>query len=416
MFKGLRHMRFRVIFAVLAAALLFTASASAQTTKVCKPLRYFNSGGTELVYTSSMPTPWFAVRMSPEAIADVDSAYFAFGVDRATSSGTTPDTLDIRVLKDKLPQQIILDNMTLVIPPNINGKVPDGYYVAEFAFVSPVARIDPVADFWLAWRLRGPAGDQARIRLKGPAQNPRRSVTIGAAGDTTLITDVVKSQLGLGRQDSVDLWAEARVCYPFWPPVELETFTVSYQGGIAVLEWRTATEENNMGFEILRQIPSTSSESARLWQRIGFVEGNGTTTRAQIYSFIDPDPEAGLLPEGIVRYRLRQIDYDGGSTMYPAVEVRVPLGSEFRVEQNYPNPAALSSGRTVVIFHLTEAADVRIELYDALGRAVRSIAAGRYAAGRHLEEISLQGLRPGMYMYRLISGDRSLVRRMSVVE
>ena len=416
MFKGSRHMRLRVISAVLATAFLVTASVSAQTVNVCKPLRYFNSGGMEFVYTSPMPTPWFAVRMSPEAVADVDSAYFAFGVDRGTSSGTTPDTLDIRVLKDKLPQQIILDNMTLLIPPNINGKVPDGYYVAEFAFASPVARIDPVADFWLSWRLRGPAGDQARIRLKGPAQHPRRSVTIGTAGDTTLITDVVKTQLGLGRQDSVDLWAEARVCYPFWPPVELESFIAVYHGGLALLEWRTATEENNMGFEIMRQVATGSSESPRLWQRIGFVEGNGTTTQAQIYSFTDANPEEALQPGGVVRYRLRQIDYDGGSTMYPAVEVRVPLGSGFRLEQNYPNPAAISSGRALITFHLPDAVDLRIELHDVLGRSVRTITEGRFAAGKHVEEIALQGLRPGMYVYRLITGDRSLVRRMSVVE
>ncbi len=409
-------MRFRVISAVLAAAFFLTARAEAQTTKVCKPLRYFNASGTELVYNTSMPTPWFAVRMSPEAIADVDSAYFAFGVDRASSSGATPDTLDIRVLKDKLPQQIILDEMTLIIPPNIQGKVPDSYYVAEFAFVSPVARIDPVADFWLSWRLRGPAGDRARIRLKEPAQHPRRSVTIGATGDTTLVTDVVKMQLGLGRDDSVDLWAEARVCYPFWPPVELESFTAVYRDGMTTIEWRTATEENNMGFEILRQVPAGKAASARLWQRIGFVEGNGTTTRAQTYGFADTDPAEGLQPMGVVRYRLRQIDYDGGSTMYPVVEVRVPLRSGFRLEQNYPNPAPISTGRTAVSFHLPEEADISIALHDALGRVVRTVAEGRFSAGSHVEEITLDGLRPGMYFYRLIAGERSIVRRMSVVE
>ena len=407
-------MRIRAFFALFPLLSLFIFPMRAQQQPIiCEPIRFFNPTGSEFVYTSSMPTPWWAVRMTVEAISDIDTAFIAFGVDRASSSGQSPDTLEVRILKDNLPQQIIMDQMTVFIPPNIQGKVPDAYYIVEFAFQSPVARITPNGDFWLAWRLRGPVGDAARIRLKGPALNPHRSVIIHPNGDTTLVRDHVATQLGLGRQDSIDLWAEVRVCYPYGIPVELTAFTAAYRSGAAHLEWHTAGEENNMGFEILRL--AATEEGMHLWQRIGFVEGNGTTTRSKHYRFIDRHPDDAMREDGIVRYRLRQIDFDGTATHSPVVEIRIPRADGFRLEQNYPNPALLSSGRTTVTLFLPDAQDIRLVLHDALGRPVQTAAEGRFAAGRHFIEIDLNGLQPGTYFYRCVANGTTHVRRMSIV-
>jgi hypothetical protein len=354
--------------------------------------------------------------MSANWKADVDSAYLAFGVSRATTSGLTPDTLDVRILKDQLPQQVILDQLTILVPPNLNGNVPDAYYVVEFEFDNPVAQIHPTpADFWLSWRMRGPAGDKMRVRLKNPALNPRRSVTIGSAGDTTMATLFVTSQLGLARQDSVDLWAEVRVCYPDGIPVELTSFTASYLDGEAELRWRTATEQNNMGFYIER-LAASSEGGARLWQQLGFVNGHGTSTQAHTYRFLDPRPSDAALENGAVMYRLRQIDFDGSTQHSPVAEIHIPTSRGFALEQNHPNPATLSSARTVVSFQIPEASDIELSMFDALGRKVSTIAKGAYASGRHFVELPLAGLRPGIYFYRLSTGNSVLVRRMMVTE
>jgi hypothetical protein len=416
MFEGHSSMRIRVFFVFSFLLAVFVGSIHAQQPVVCEAIRFFNPTGTEYIYTTSMPTPWWGVRMTTDAISDIDTAFIAFGVTRGSASGHTPDTLDVRILQDKLPQQIIDDNMTVLIPPNLQGKVPDAYYIVEFAFNSPVARITPNGDFWLAWRMRGPAGDQARIRLKGPAHNPRRSVIIHTNGDTTLVRDHVATQLGLGREDSVDLWAEVRVCYPYGKPVELTAFSAVYRNGHALLEWRTATEENNMGFEVLRLASSEDAGAMRLWERIGYVSGNGTSATSHFYHFVDMYPDEAMQADGVVRYRLRQIDYDGTTSHSPVVEIRISRADGFQMEQNYPNPASLSLGATTVALFLPDAQDIHLALYDALGRFVQTVTEGHYSPGRHVLSLSLSDLHPGTYFYRCTVGGKTLVRRMSVVQ
>lgn len=87
-------------------------------------------------------------------------------------------------------------------------------------------------------------------------------------------------------------------------PVELTTFIASVDANLILLEWETATEVNNYGFEVqklsLENLDST-------WVIIGFVQGNGTTNSPKQYSFTD---EINLGDEKVT-YRLKQIDLDG---------------------------------------------------------------------------------------------------------
>lgn len=83
--------------------------------------------------------------------------------------------------------------------------------------------------------------------------------------------------------------------------VELLSFTGNINDGDVHLNWATATEINNRGFEIMR-----SNLNENFWQTIGFVPGHGTTTEPQYYYFKDE-----FLSTGIYRYKLKQIDYDG---------------------------------------------------------------------------------------------------------
>ncbi len=89
-------------------------------------------------------------------------------------------------------------------------------------------------------------------------------------------------------------------------PVELTSFTASIQSGVVSLSWTTATELNNLGFEVERKIITGENEGE--WLTIGFVEGNGTTTETKVYSYTDrvSDIEATAF-----KYRLKQIDFDG---------------------------------------------------------------------------------------------------------
>ncbi|MGC3944990.1 MAG: PA14 domain-containing protein [Chryseolinea sp.] len=98
--------------------------------------------------------------------------------------------------------------------------------------------------------------------------------------------------------------------------------------GNNVVEWRTASEKNNSGFEVQRSLNGTAFES------IGFVPGNGTTVVPQSYKFIDNSPGIGWN-----YYRLKQIDFDNAFD-YSKV---IPVYSESERKPGiYPNPASSS--------------------------------------------------------------------------
>lgn len=95
-------------------------------------------------------------------------------------------------------------------------------------------------------------------------------------------------------------------------PVELTSFIGTVVKNDVTLNWSTATETNNMGFEVERKATTGSFE------KVGYVSGNGTTTERNEYAFVD----AGLA-SGKYSYRLKQVDFDGTSEYSNAVEVDV---------------------------------------------------------------------------------------------
>ena len=92
-------------------------------------------------------------------------------------------------------------------------------------------------------------------------------------------------------------------------PVELVGFTASVNENSVTLNWVTATEINNAGFQVERK---TTSD----WTSVGYLEGNGTSTEPHSYSFVD----AGLAV-GEYNYRIKQLDFDGTYSYYNLAEV-----------------------------------------------------------------------------------------------
>lgn len=83
------------------------------------------------------------------------------------------------------------------------------------------------------------------------------------------------------------------------------------------------------------------------------------------------------------------------------------------LEQNYPNPF---NPVTTIVFDLTEAAPVRLQVFDILGREVATLVDGRRLPGRH--EVVFDGsmLPSGVYIYRLEAGEQLILRRMLLVK
>lgn len=88
------------------------------------------------------------------------------------------------------------------------------------------------------------------------------------------------------------------------------------------------------------------------------------------------------------------------------------LPTELALAQNYPNPVAAS---TTVEVALPAATDVRLEVYNLLGQRISVLADGTYDAGTHRFAFDARGLASGTYVYRLATPERSITKRMTVM-
>jgi hypothetical protein len=76
-----------------------------------------------------------------------------------------------------------------------------------------------------------------------------------------------------------------------------------------------------------------------------------------------------------------------------------------------PNPA---SGRAALLFALTEPTEVRLALYDVLGREVAAVEARWLERGPHRLGLDVSRLPSGVYVWRLAAGDRVESERLTV--
>ncbi|MFT5141688.1 MAG: putative repeat protein (TIGR01451 family) [Thalassolituus oleivorans] len=85
---------------------------------------------------------------------------------------------------------------------------------------------------------------------------------------------------------------------------------------------------------------------------------------------------------------------------------------EYELKQNYPNPF---NPRTHIVFGLPDDGQVRLEIYDALGRSVGRLVDGFMPSGRHEIPFDATRLASGVYLYRLEAGGRTMVRHMTLL-
>ena len=149
--------------------------------------------------------------------------------------------------------------------------------------------------------------------------------------------------------------------------------------------------------------------------RIGYVASQapgGTTSEPQVYRLTDDEVPYSA---DSLRYRLRQVDLDGPATLTDPITVVSGGVSSLQLEETYPNPAR---GGVTVRYAVPERAgaegEVRLRLYDVLGRRVRSAIAGP-GAGRHETQLSVDDLASGVYILRLTAGGTSETQRLTVV-
>ncbi len=185
-------------------------------------------------------------------------------------------------------------------------------------------------------------------------------------------------------------------------PVEMVSFTADLYENKIELNWKTATEVNNYGFEIERRSDKND------WIHLGFVEGSGTSESLVSYSFIDNNP----IGSSRFYYRLKQIDNDGKFEYSNEIEVDV-IPNKFTLYQNYPNPF---NPVTKVRYQIPDESKVAIKVYDVLGNEVATLLNEVKEPGLYEVELNAQNLASGTYIYRITAGSFVETKKMILLK
>jgi hypothetical protein len=186
-------------------------------------------------------------------------------------------------------------------------------------------------------------------------------------------------------------------------PVELTSFTGNVNNlGQVVLNWETATEVNNQGFEIERRTETSE------YRTVGFVEGNGTISEPRSYVYTDITAE-----NGINYYRLKQIDFNGTYEYSSEIEVDVNGPLTFDLAQNYPNPFNPS---TSIKYSVSESGNIRLSVFNIVGEEVAVLVDGFNQAGFYEVTFDASNLSTGVYVYKLQSANSVQTKKMMLLK
>jgi len=187
-------------------------------------------------------------------------------------------------------------------------------------------------------------------------------------------------------------------------PVKLNSFTSSILKNDVTLKWQTAFEQNNSGFEVYRKLATATNYS-----KIGFIKGNGTITTTSSYSFADRN-----LSSGKYSYQIKQIDNNGNYEYFNLEnEVIVGIPEKYELSQNYPNPFNPS---TKINFSIPKDSKVSLQIYDMLGKEVKTLVNEYKAAGYYTVDFNAGNLTSGIYFYVIRTDNFTQSKKMILIK
>ncbi len=203
------------------------------------------------------------------------------------------------------------------------------------------------------------------------------------------------------------------------PNCVLSTFVVEYLDNIPTLYWMTASETDNIGWNIYRSINDSSFASAEMIN-VELIPGQGTTSEPTNYIYTDEDAEAN--PGDVLWYWLESIDFGGGSYIYyPPANLVIPVAvdeshshpADIVLYQNYPNPFKTS---TQISFSLPHPDKVTIQIYKLKGQLVETLLDENKPAGSHSLEWNADNASSGIYFMKLLTKEKAVVRKLVIIK
>ncbi len=180
--------------------------------------------------------------------------------------------------------------------------------------------------------------DNDAIIINGGTVDVQGDIDIGGTSNTTITVNgggtlLAESVDGVAVTDPADLPVNIDIVGGVFEsngvslPVELTHFSGSLieDDQVVLIEWVTLSELDNFGFYVERSI------DGKVFEEIGFVDGNGTSIIEKTYQFIDDQMIISSY------YRLRQVDFDGAFELSHLIYVSSIIEVETAIEL-YPNP------------------------------------------------------------------------------
>ncbi len=185
-------------------------------------------------------------------------------------------------------------------------------------------------------------------------------------------------------------------------PVELLYFDAKLKDkNIGVLSWATENELNNAGYEVEHALPTTGTP---VFEQIGYVDGAGTTSMQQFYTY-----EVPRLVSGVHYFRLKQVDFDGTSTY---TQIRALRVEETLVQKLFPT--LLHQGSNTVYIQVEKDDNYKIEVLTTLGQVVESYTKEIQSSNYHELRLATDRYPSGVYLIRVSNGTNAFTEKIRI--
>ena len=181
--------------------------------------------------------------------------------------------------------------------------------------------------------------------------------------------------------------------YPL--PIKLTNFSGVREGSRNILNWETATEINNKGFELQRSI------NGKEFSQIVFVNSkaeNGNSNAVLNYSFNDDKPL-----NGTNYYRLRQLDLDGKEFISNIVVLKSASITKAEISKVYPNPV---KEQLNIILNTPNSERVSIRISDLVGKTISQKELQTNQGDNNIQ-FNISNLSRGTYLIKVYSSNNS---------
>jgi acetyl esterase len=328
---------------------------------------------------------------------------------QAVANWSAQTTIDKRVALDWVGPMVL--QFTTYFGGSVFGlssdsmDTPDAY--AKFEMASPnnyVTQDDPPVWMYYSYVDTPKTSSEAIHHINF---GRHLKMKLDSLGISNTLLDLTYS--GSVTQSSVDFFVKYLITDPALP-VELNSFTATVKDSRVDLNWTTASEVNNLGFDIQR-IQIINQKSAESWEKIGFVQGHVLSNSPKVYSFSDNSVISGKK----YSYRLKQIDTDGSFKYSSEITIDINLPLIFKLSQNYPNPF---NPATTIHYSISNTGLVTLKVFDVLGEQIAVLVNEVKQPGNYKVDIGSinNKLSSGVYMYQLRSGNMVNTKKMILMK